>query len=1087
MGSMGAAGETNERGLHVHASTRLEDLLEHLVQTMADDPLPPEQDEVVLVPSTGMARWLERQLAAKLGICASVAMPFLAPWFRGLLDEAPHRPGGNRIHALSPEVLGWRLHRLLDDPALAQALERPRRYFAEDPHGRKQLQLAQRIAGCFDQYQLYRPVMLQAWERSRLVTQNPEEPWQAELWRALVGENLATPGALTLSDIAARLARGPLPPSLPPRVHVFGFSTLPRILLDLLAALGRHCRVDLLAFVPTFESMDEGTSENPLLAALCRQSGEFVELISGLEQQDIYRIDLLSNLAEPTNVLQHVQQGLRDRVEPGELGAIDPADESLLVHVAHSPFREMEILRDRLLHALAADKSLRPSDVLVLVADLEAYAPSIHAVFGPVESLLPYQVQDRRATGENPVVRALLGVFRLASSQWTSQEVLAVVADPWVRARFGLTDVPAADMQRWVQSASIRWGIDAGHRAEFQQPPDTAQTWRQGIDRLVLGTMTGEVDCVVNGILPVSQHGQEATGHTGAFVQCLEALVDARRDLQRPRAPSEWIDDTIDLMGALFAMPAEADIELRKRVVDSLQELARAVALAGSVSQPLSLAAWTDVLTGALDGIAGARASGTKVTFAALKPMRMVPARVLAVCGLGDSFPQNPATQPFDLLAADSKREPGSRNALEDGRQMFLEAILSARDQLILSYVGRSQRSQEQLVPSSVLVELLGSIDRCWAPRPGSRKASQDVTVVHPLQGFSQRYAQGDPRLFTYASLGSCTTLQDDRLVPEGFAAGARNALVACTLQELESFWTNPARHFLRHALGLRLAFREEEVAELEDFEDPTKPWELMAQLGETAVTDPAHARERLAQLGAMRATGGTQSPGWLGKLDHAVSSVAARQLAQRVGKTDGGHALAVRAAVCGVLVSTWMQGPASNRILRFEVDTEHLSAQSKLRAWIRHVVCNAAAVEAMRSHGSAAGIPVTTQVVMPSRTITLEPLGEEALACLEGLVEPFVRGHRELIPFFPRASSVLAKETRRGPEKSDAERLEEARKAFQDAGWNGKQPEGADPYVHLCWRGIDPFAEPWADETLQLARSVFGPMQASMREGAAG
>jgi exonuclease V gamma subunit len=212
---------------------------------------------------------------------------------------------------------------------------------------------------------------------------------------------------------------------------------------------------------------------------------------------------------------------------------------------------------------------------------------------------------------------------------------------------------------------------------------------------------------------------------------------------------------------------------------------------------------------------------------------------------------------------------------------------------------------------------------------------------------------------------------------------------------------------------------------------------------------------------------------------------VDARQLARQVGKTNGGHALAVRAAACGVLVSTWMKGPASDRILRFEIDTDNLSAQSKLRAWIRHVVCNAAAGQEKRVHGTAPGIPVVTQIVMPSRTLTLNPLGDEALACLESLVEPFVRGHREPIPFFPKTSSELAKEVRKGPAKSDAERLEDARKRFQAEGWNGSKSEGDDPFIRLCWRGIDPFAEPWAEETLQLARSVFGPLQAYMTKGA--
>ena len=41
------------RGLFVHTSNRLEELLEALATVLADEPLPPLQDDVVAVPSQG--------------------------------------------------------------------------------------------------------------------------------------------------------------------------------------------------------------------------------------------------------------------------------------------------------------------------------------------------------------------------------------------------------------------------------------------------------------------------------------------------------------------------------------------------------------------------------------------------------------------------------------------------------------------------------------------------------------------------------------------------------------------------------------------------------------------------------------------------------------------------------------------------------------------------------------------------------------------------------------------------------------------------------------------------------------------------
>lgn len=83
--------------------------------------------------------------------------------------------------------------------------------------------------------------------------------------------------------------------------------------------------------------------------------------------------------------------------------------------------------------------------------------------------------------------------------------------------------------------------------------------------------------------------------------------------------------------------------------------------------------------------------------------MRSLPFKVICLLGLNDGdFPRNTKAAVFDLVAKHPAK--GDRARRDDDRYLFLEALISAREILYLSYIGRDIRKDEELAPSS-----------CWA------------------------------------------------------------------------------------------------------------------------------------------------------------------------------------------------------------------------------------------------------------------------------------------------------------------------------------------------------------------------------------
>ena len=359
--------------LRLYQSNRLEilaDRLAELLEAPQGNPLTPE---TLVVQHPGMARWLSLRLAERLGVCANVEFPLPAAFVWRLLAALfPGLPEHNRFE---PGVLTWRVLGQLDalpgEPVLA-----PLHGYLDpgggDPDPLKRLQLAQRIAAVFDQYLVYRPDWILAWEAGRPA--QPGDEWQAWLWRRLSAAGDANWVGLQQRLFAA-LETGELPVGgLPARAAVFGVPTLSPGYLEILQRLGERMELHLFLLNPCrahwSEIVDPGEKArreveadgselylevgNPLLASLGRQGRD---LFDGLLEVEA---ETEEGFVAPdtTNLLGRVQADILDLRDPADAEAtwaLDPGDRSLQFHACHSPTRELEVLYDQLLELFRRD------------------------------------------------------------------------------------------------------------------------------------------------------------------------------------------------------------------------------------------------------------------------------------------------------------------------------------------------------------------------------------------------------------------------------------------------------------------------------------------------------------------------------------------------------------------------------------------------------------------------------------------------------------------------------------------------------------------------------------------------------------
>lgn len=565
---------------------------------------------------------------------------------------------------------------------------------------------------------------------------------------------------------------------------------------------------------------------HPLLASLGRAGRDFLRVLYADEFAGI-REPLSEALAyEPpgTDTLLHrVQSGVIEGIaEPVDVGT---ADASIQVHACHGSVREMQVLHDRLLDRFSDDPAIQPRDVLVLVPDMARYAPAIHGVFGAATGArhIPYSLADRPRLDTHPIAQTFRQLIELPLSRWTASEVLGLAGVPAVMRRFGLDESDLELLQQWIAAAGVRWGLDRGTREAAGAAAFEQNTWRFGLDRLLLGLAQNDAAGLVDGVAPWN----DLEGGAAAAVGRLWLLVDRLRrwrDALVANAPaSTWQERLNAMVGELFRVEADdaeeqAALETVFDATAVLEEAARSLG-----DEALSWEAVREALLGALAGASQRQPLVTgSVTFSGLEPLRGVPFDVIAMVGLDDGvFPRQDGSREFNLLQQRPRTgDPGVRDA---DRMAFLQALMAARKCFHVSYTGRDVSDGAELQPSPVVGEFLDFLHgQCFADH--TRDAFRAALVLEqPMHPYSPRcFGTDDPRLFTFAGdwQQAAEAHAGERREPAAFLDGTElerpDAAQPIELGDLQRFFRHPPRWFFRERLRLDL---DEAPAAIEDDE----------------------------------------------------------------------------------------------------------------------------------------------------------------------------------------------------------------------------------------------------------------------------
>ncbi len=758
----------------------------------------PFQKTWVVVQNKEAQQWLTLQVASYSGIAAN--FEFILPseliWklYRNFFPDTPKVLPGDRI------PLQWIIYDFLMDTD--QKVFQKIKGFPEINDEVQAYRLSVQLADVFDLYQVYRPEMTEAWKKWVLSTKNPQEYWQLWVWREiqsrLTNQNQVSDRGFVFAHLLKQIKEGSFDgESLPSSIYCFGLSQFSQPFGELICELSR--KIDLNYYSTKFDS----DSEDLFSIGWKTLSEEWGKPKFNSEK-------LVPDFLKPDEIKVFEFDNGKSGSVYSKIQKIEESDSLIGIHSCHSPRREVEILKDRLLKRLDSDSTLKPQDILIMVPDMKEYASLIQSEFtsGAGEPEIPVYVPG---TYSKPDLIAFSKLLDLISSSYKVNDFVDFIELEAIRDRFNLSEDELVIIRGWIHGNNIFWGLDE----------DDSSFSLKKLSKALIGGYVTETEAYTSfeDFIPfelISTTDQFAL--SAKLASLINQLINLKEELNTPKTPVSWIDCFVEATANLINQDAST-------LHSSLVKLREACTISG-ISNPVTfsiISQWIKSQLGDLQATSSGFGHGVVVS--SYIPYRGIPFKEIAILGMNESvFPRNPDRPSFDLINIDPK--PGDRITKEDDALLFLEVLNSASNYLYISFIGQDLYSENEKLPSILLQKLMDV---------ASESGYEIAVEKEQLHGFNSKYFDQGESYSTHRKKLAQLINSHTKSVSTFFNLsefGRKETPSKIHKSELINFCTHPNKFVIQQILLVSEGYGENELSDRELFSlNGLSTWLLNNQL----------------------------------------------------------------------------------------------------------------------------------------------------------------------------------------------------------------------------------------------------------------
>ena len=1012
---------------HLITSNRLEELAKHCCQIFKEDPLPPMCPELIVVQSIGMRQWFSTQMSRELGVWSNFDYLFpnrltsliIKSFYRDIPDE----------RFFDKDIFTWKVMKFLREHRNDNLYKEIISYIDGDDKNIREYQISYRIADTMDQYITFRPDMILRWGKGNI---SQDEKWQGNLWKEITANMAVKNPALLLKEIFdSLLDNSARVEDFPKRITCFGISYLPLFHLNLLRAASFFCDVYFYMLNPCKEEWMNLSTEKEISNIYRRESEKYArKLITGEDFEELQHIDRGNSLLASwgrsgrdflnflyissqelvlkeyfddfesfvnLTLLHKIQQDILFMANRRELNDNHQeeikADSSITINSCYSPMREMEVLRDYILDLFNNNHDLAPQDIVVMTPDIESYSGYIQGVFGATEEgipLIPFSIIDRKLISESPVITAFFKILSIDDSRFSASEVLSLLMYEPIAMKFNFSSDDVEKISLWVRESNIFWGIDEKYKEDHGLAALRENTWVYGVERMLLGTMMSHGDELVFDILPYSAIEGGEREVLGRFIFFLDRLFYFYKKTQGSFTLALWAEIIGEIISTFFDEEKfYNDIRPLREAIEKLLAISNESGFDEEITiYPVMeyLKSFTATERGGKNFITG------HVTFCEMLPMRSIPAKVICLVGMNEySFPRKSKPLSFDLISLKPRR--GDRNIRDEDRYLFLETVISARENLYISFVGQDIVTGKEYNPSVVVSELIEYIEKNYITADRISPLNY-IFTKHKLQAYHPEYFLSENKVFTYSLLRKkeAQSFLGKRINEVFFESlpPLTDEEKNINVDDLVVFLSNPAEYVLKKRLGVKLDINISEIKDEEDFSpDNIATYNIKSSIQELRLRN--FDKERIFKF---LAKSGNLPQASLARGFYEKNYLSVESLLRKIDISGHKSQEAVSRTIGDINISAKYTLYGERQIF-FRVGK--LRPKDILKAWIYHLI-----VSTVKDN-------VSTSFVAEDKSISFK--GNEfdekksAFDIIKDLLDIYIIGMESPVPLFPESS----------------------------------------------------------------------------------
>lgn len=847
--------------------TLADKMIEQMKNVAKSKNFDPMKTQTVLVMNPAQGMWLRQYIAQKNGICANI--DFISPdrYFNQLLTN---NNSATQIFEQLP--LTWRVFKTLRS--------------RNDHFGfnfRKNSEtdlmiLADNLAKLFWNYQTRRPEMINTWQRGGNAENNytakdinedfrNEYEKQRELWRALALDEKSVPACLFIDFINNKIDC-----QLPQNIYVFAPTAMPRMYYQLLKKFTekgvnvyfyyhnlsndlwteteneKKIAQNQLRSRPQLESefaWIQDVQGNELLTSWGKAARKMAMQL--IDDGKIDGIDSLDVVPAKDSLLHRVQAAIRENCADAEKIKFDGNDNSLIIHEAHSPMREIEIIYDDICKLFKSDSNLRSRDIIVMAPSIENYAQAIQSVFA--DSPFRYSIADRKNSESLPTVKAFLDLLGIIQDNLKLSSTLNLLENPALLKKLKLNNEQSKSLTEWILKSNFKNGYDAKTRKEelskikpkndFENNDNNyfyQNSYAFAKRRILLGLAMGDsyksalnLGQNKNDIAPLDnlKTDNDTVKTFDAFFNLIEHLQTLSKIIKTQKTPNEWAQFIKnEIVSACFDF-TERNEEFFK-ICDAVDAV-KISAYNANFNNDCDFTTFLTLLKKNIDNNEKHTPDILRgnITFCELQPMRNISSKAIYIIGLSNGeFPRQNKTSVNNLIDLWDKKIKISggndiylwdRTTREDDCLLLLETILAAKKYLRLSFVGRSQSDTKSKPPCAPLNKFIDYL--CGFFDLKKKETKKQIIRTHALQNFEDAGTQSPAIAKLANALNNAVPATE--LTPLPFN---ENEFKTFPLETLFEFYNCPAKFICEKRFAAKAPFdKKDEINDCEPTGTTTK------------------------------------------------------------------------------------------------------------------------------------------------------------------------------------------------------------------------------------------------------------------------